>query len=73
LKKKIIQLKKGKKTQVNLANLQNSRLGSRDYDNPIEKKLKNNYKAQSLINSMLNDEAEKNNKKEQKNNSNQHS
>jgi hypothetical protein len=59
LKKKIIQLKKGQKTQVNLANLQNSRLGSWDYDNPIEKKLKNNYKTQSLINSMLNDEVEK--------------
>jgi hypothetical protein len=59
------QLKKEKKTWVNLANQQNSQPGSLDHDNPIKNKSKNNYdydyEVKLLINSILKDEFEEKN------------
>ena len=56
IEKKII--KKGKKTQVNLTNSQNSWPDSWVGGNLVEIKLKNSYEVQFVINLMLKDEVQ---------------
>jgi hypothetical protein len=57
IEKKLI--KKGKKTQVNLTNSQNSWPDSWVVGNLVEIKFKNSYEVQFVINLMLKDEVQK--------------